>query len=191
MIQSIMDQLTSPRLAQNLIEAAEKNLRDFALCRRQYHEVMCLLEEELGEAAVQERQAIQTQTVSNLLFSGMLGLKANLDNFINPMGRNFLDVDSEVYLREYTAHSLPEYAQADQAREEFFESLDKRQKTLYDAVSSYTSYLETVLPKLAHYYGYILGDRILPWVIPGYHSDPVLTARYTKMLNGYFAVPLV
>ena len=31
-------------------------------------------------------------------------------------------------------------------------------------------YLETVVPKLAHYYGYLLGNELLPCIIPGYHT---------------------
>ena len=65
-------------------------------------------------------------------------------------------------------------------------TLTEKQKETYEAVNTYTSHLETVGPKLAHYYGYLLGNELLPWVIPGYHADSVLTIRYTDMLRQYF-----
>ena len=50
------------------------------------------------------------------------------------------------------------------------------------------SHLETVGPKLAHYYGYVLGNQLFPHVIPGYVADPQLTLRYRHTLEAYFGV---
>ena len=40
--------------------------------------------------------------------------------------------------------------------------------------------------KLAHYYGYLMGNELLYHCIPGYHSDMVLDIRYTQMLEKFF-----
>ena len=40
--------------------------------------------------------------------------------------------------------------------------------------------------KLAHYYGYLMGNELLLHCIPGYHSDRVLDIQYTRMLEQYF-----
>jgi len=130
--------------------------------------------------------AIECQTASNLIFSGFLGLKANLDHFIDPVARNFLDADSEVYLRENTAHRLPEYERAQEIIDSFYNLLSPSQKEIYDDVVEYTSYLENVGPKLAHYYGYLLGNKILYRIIPGYHADLGVTMRYHARLEEYF-----
>lgn len=147
---------------------------------------MNTLRKDLGSAVMEEMNAITRQCTSDLLFAGMLGLKANFDNFIDPVARNFLDVDFEVYLREETAHSMPEYVQAQQARDRFYARLSPAQRETYEAVISYTSHLETVGPKLAHYYGYMLGNELLPRVVPGYHSNMALTIKYTSMLRDYW-----
>ena len=102
------------------------------------------------------------------------------------MTRNFLDVDSEIYLREETAHRLPEYEGAQKVLDQFYALLSPNQKVLYEDVISYSSYLETTAPKLAHYYGYLLGNELLPRIIPGYHGDMALTVRYRMMLRDYF-----
>ena len=64
-------------------------------------------------------------------FSACFGIKANLDNFTDPVARNFLDVD---------------------------------------------------------YYGYLLGNELLPRVIPGCYPDSMQTARYTAMIKSYLGL---
>lgn len=185
--QAILEQLTGRPTVQAFLEAMAEKFVDFAQDRKGYEDAMDLLKTELGDAAVAaEAEAIYRQTASTLLFSGLLGLKANLDNFIDPVGKSFLDVDFEIYLREETAHRLPEYAAARQARERFYARLSPQQQEIYGDVITYTTHLETVGPKLAHYYGYLLGNDLLPRVVPGYHADPVQTARYAAMLRSYF-----
>ena len=40
--------------------------------------------------------------------------------------------------------------------------------------------------KLAHYYGYLMGNELLANCIPGYHPDMVLDIKYTHMIEDYF-----
>ena len=44
--------------------------------------------------------------------------------------------------------------------------------------------------KLAHYYGYLMGNELLQNCVPGYHSDLVLDIQYTNMLEEYFGCRL-
>ncbi len=178
--QKILNQLTGTAMAEAMIALLTEKFPDFAEDRQRY---LAALKEIPGAEA--EMQAIEQQTVSNLLFAGALGLKANWDHFTDPVARSFLDVDCEVYLREETARRMPAYQQAQDARERFYGGLSDAQRALYADVSAYTSHLETVVPKIAHYYGYILANTLLTWVIPGYHADAVQTARYTRMLEEY------
>lgn len=184
--ETILKQITGHYTTDALIQRMKNESKAFAADHQQYIAATNNLRKDLGNAVNAEMNAITRQCTSDLLFAGTLGLKANLDHFINPIERNFLDVDFGVYLREEMAHSLPEYVQAQQVRAQFYSQLTPSQKETYEAVRSYTSHLETVGPKLAHYYGYILGNELLPWIIPGYHEDPVLTIRYTNMLRQYF-----
>lgn len=184
--QTILNQLTGSHIVEALVKVMVEKFEDFSADRQQYIAAMDMLRKELGDAATDEMNAIERQSASDLLFSGLLGLKANLDNFIDPVARSFLDVDPEVYLREETAHRLPEYERAQEVRNRFYASLSPLQQRTYENVITYTSHLETVGPKLAHYYGYLLGNELLPRVVPGYHSDMVQTSQYTAMLTKYF-----
>lgn len=185
-MRTILEQLTGRYIAESFVQLMVEESEDFAADHRRYTDAIDALRKELGDVVQEETDAIGLQCASDLLFSGLLGLKANLDNFIDPVARNFLDVDSEVYLREETAHRLPEYERAQKIRDRFYSLLTPAQKEIYENVITYNSHLETIGPKLAHYYGYLLGNELLPRVVPGYHSDPVLTMRYTAMLEGYW-----
>ena len=192
---TILEQLTGNGMVDALTTLLTECLHDFADVQKKYLDAMDTLRRELGgnvsPCAQDEMRAIEKQAVSNLIFSGFLGLKANLDNFIDPTARNFLEVDSDIYLRERMARMLPEYQNAQNTRNRFYALLSPAQREVYEAVIAYIGYLETVGPKLAHYYGYILGNDLLPWVIPGYYADPVQTAHYTAMLQEYFGKEIV
>lgn len=189
-MQTILEQLTGRHIVEAFVQQMAEKSEGFAADRQRYIDAMDVLQKELGDAVLEERDAIERQLASDLLFSGFLGLKANLNNFIDPIARNFLDVDFDVYLREEMAHRLPEYERAEKSRDRFYSLLSPVQQKIYEDVLTYTSYLETVGPKLAHYYGYLLGNELLPRIVPGYHKDSILTARYTTMLENYFGIRL-
>lgn len=185
-MQKMMDQLAGPSNVDALIGMMEEHFEDFGDVLERYTLAMHNLKKALGEEKVnEEADAIRRQTASDLLFCGLLGIKANLDNYINPVARNFLDVDSETYLRETIAHRLPEYKDAQKQRDQFYALLPVELRESYDAVTAYVCYLQTVGPKLAHYYGYLFGNELLPRIIPGYSIDPALTAQYRQMLEDY------
>ena len=43
----------------------------------------------------------------------------------------------------------------------------------------------TLVPKIAHYEGFMLGNELLYYVMPGYHPDARLTVRYSRMLKEF------
>ena len=173
-VKTIMEQLTGQALTNSLIEFLEQHCEDFPEIQAKYQEAIAQAEKgkELAEA-------IDAQAASDLLFSAALGLKANLDHFRDPIARTFLEVDPETYLQESAAHSMPQYIEA--------------QKILNtvgvnDAIIEYTTCLETFGPKLAHYFGHLLGDELLPKIIPGYQPDPLLTIRSRDWVRTYMGM---
>lgn len=175
-----------------LVNVMAENFEDFAADQACLQDTISSLAKELGEGSSpsvsEEIEAIYRQVGSSLLFSCFLGFKANYDHFIDPVGRTFLDVDPETYLREDVARQLPDYQNARRVQEQFYAALSPAQQEKYDAITTYISHLETVGPKLAHYYGYVLGNQLFPRVIPGYVADSRLTFRYQNMLEKYFGI---
>ena len=73
-------------------------------------------------------------------------------------------------------------------RDAFLARLPQQHDELFEALIGYMSYLETTGPKLAHYFGYILANDFLPNIVPGYHTDKVLTMQYGSMLADYLGI---
>lgn len=183
--QAILNQMIGAEPVNALTQFMEEHFADFPAVKKKYITAMRQLQQALGEPAKKEAQAIERQIALRLLYSGVLGIHANLDRFKDPVAHDFLNADTEVFLRESTARRLPAYAAAQEARDCFFAALTPPQQAIYEDVAEYVIYLETVGPKLAHYYGYLLGNSLLYHIFPGYHSDPVQTLRYRAMLEAY------
>ena len=187
---AIFEKISYKELVTKLVDVIAANSIEFAADQAHFDETISLLKTELEQdtspSATDLADAIYQQIGSTLLFSYCLGLKANLDHFIDPVSRTFLDVDPEVYLRENIARQLPDYLRAQRVQEQFYKALSRIQREKYDdGITTYICHLETVGPKLAHYYGYLLGNQLLPHVILGYVSDAQLTLRYRYMLEAY------
>ena len=135
---AIWEQLTGEHITEVFIELIGEMFADFAQVRDRYLAAMDMLEKTQGEFCKAEMDAIDRQLWCSVLFAGMLGLKANLNHFIDPVARSFLDVDSEVYLREETAHRLPGYENAQLVREDFYARLSPAEQEFYGDVLEYT-----------------------------------------------------
>ena len=187
---ALFPKISYKEIVTTLRDVLARNSKEFHEDLAHFNETISLLEAELEQdtspSVADLVDAIHQQIGSSLLFSCCLGLKANLDHFIDPVSRTFLDVDPEVYLRENIARQLPDYQRAQDVQEQLYKSLSCSQKEKYDdAITTYISHLETVGPKLAHYCGYLLGNQLFPRIIPGYISDTQLLVQYRHMLKVY------
>lgn len=191
-VETFFEKISYKEIVTSLVGVMAVNFEDFAADQTRFHETIILLENELGSEispSVSDMiDAIDQQIGSSLLFSCFLGLKANLDHFVDPIGRTFLDVDPETYLREDLAKHFPDYQNALRVQEQFCAALSPEQKDKYEDITTYISHLETVGPKLAHYYGYVLGNQLFPHVIPGYVADSQLTSQYRCILENYLEI---
>lgn len=177
------------KLEDVLARNSEEFLEDLAHFNETISLLKAELEQDTSPSVADLVDAIHQQIGSTLLFSYFLGLKANLDHFIDPVSRTFLDVDPEVYLRENIARQLPDFLRAQHVQEQFYKELSPNQKGKYDeGITTYICHLETVGPKFAHYYGYLLGNQLFPRIIPGYISDTQLLIQYRYMLETYLGI---
>lgn len=137
--------------------------------------------------------AIEQMASSNLYYSGVQGLKMNYDHFINPMTPNctWLQVDYDDYLRSHMANQLPLYKAAYRFKQKFEKQLPGELWEAEVAVCSYETTLACNGTKLAHFYGYLMGNELLYHCIPGYRADKVLDLKYTHMIEKYFGKQII
>lgn len=191
-VNTFLEKISYREIVASVAGVMAENFEDFAADQARFREAVSSLENELKDgtslSVSEAMDAVYQQVGSGLLFSCFLGFQANLDHFLSPVARTFLEVDPEVYLRENVAKGLPDYQNALGVLERFYAALSRAQKDRYEDITAYISHLETVGPKLAHYYGYILGNQLFPRVIPGYAADATLTLRYRRMLESYWGI---
>ena len=123
----------------------------------------------------------------------LFGFQQNLECFQNPVNTMFLKMDFEDFHREQRMHTLPEVQKAAKTINAFHEvmrTLPEEKKNLTDGISEFMCYLETTGYKLAHYFGFILADEFLPYVIPGYCRDSCTTLLYERNLCEYLRLDL-
>ena len=193
-LNTFFEKISYQKIVAPLVDVMTTHFKEFAGARIRFNETVALLEYELEEGRTPSVSdavdAIYQQIGSSILFSCYQGLKANLNHFIDPISRTFLDVDPDIYLREDVAGQITDYQNALRVQEKFYAALSPLQKDKYESITAYVSYLETLGPKLAHYYGYILGNQLFPHIIPGYIVDYPLTLRYRHMLEQYLGVSI-
>ena len=182
--------LLQHNLMDYLLSAMEETFPEYVSSREKKEAAIKQLDGSISHATISIREdeaAIMQQIASTAFFSALLGLKANLDNYIDPVKTCFLDVDPEIYLREAIAHNLLSYSHAETIRNQFYDTLTPEEQNIYAPIQDYACCLETITPKLAHYFGYILGNYLLPKVIPGYVPDNIRTIQYQHYLSRYFS----
>ena len=128
--------------------------------------------------------------ISSLEFSFEQGLNDNLEHFINPQVPTFLDNDYDEALKEKELRKKPDYVQAAIQRQKFVNLLPVDLIKLYDTIIGYQAFLDTYIPKMAHYFGFVAGNKILKKSIDGYKPDYELTDAYNEWLSVYLGLNL-
>ena len=189
---TIKEFMKSENVVRRLCEFMMLHCEDFPVHVKNYIECLAYLEKEIGSEAVEKlKKAINDKNASDIFFTAHLGYKANLDYFKNPVANNFLNSDPSVYLREELAIRMPMHERAQREIDAFYASLTDEQKAMTDAITEYDSYLETIGPKLAHYYGFLYANYMLELTEPAYVQDAGLTFAYSRMMEKYMNVTLL
>lgn len=163
---------------------------DFPPVQAAYQDAAKLLVNQLGKEAEAFLSAQDQQIISDLRYCTYLGFQANLANFRCPGGNHFIAQGSDHFLREHIMFSLPGHVSYDRTITAFQTKHEQSTELQLDAIQNYYIYLETVGPKLAHYWGYVFANQFLPLVEPGYVCDGAQTSIYTMELSRELGFPV-
>ena len=194
---TMLQNLSGRKNYEALVHTLYNQCNDFPKLYQKYLEAIAQLRVELGNDTTPSVDmfvtAIEMQCCSNMLFAGFQGLKMNYDHFLNPMMPNITwkQIDFTETWREELASDLPMYHAAQMVIDDFYNLLSEDQRErLYEPIGEYESELHVTAPKLAHYYGYKMGNSLLRLMVPAYHDDPTIDLRYSRILEDYFGRPL-
>lgn len=176
-----------------MCEFLECNTDDYKRFRDGYKMSVDMIRKELIDRvpyADELPALIDTQIQSELVYAFYLGMTANIEHFRNPKENNFLNKDFDDILKEGSLYLLPDYMAAQEKLGEFYRSIPSEYRRLKDEIIEYSCYLETYGPKIAHYCGYIFGNRFFLCTEPGYVPDMAYTYQYHGMVEEYLNIRL-
>lgn len=133
--------------------------------------------------------ALKQQIASDIRFATAQGLKANISEFRHPSNIIILNQGLEHYVQEGVMLNLPARKDAEKVVAEIIKEYGIAEMECFASITEFHTYLETVCPKLAHFYGYITANKILTLTEPGYVSNQIQTMKYTREVKKYFGVP--
>ena len=190
-IQTMVQQLTDPEMI--LRELRETLIRidpEFPDIEGKYLAAVSNLEKELGNSmtpSVSEFLAAQEAVLAaEMIYIGWQGFQLNLDIFNAPIHELTLRGDRTRLYRENRLGALPMAQKPGETVLAFRKQLREKyadEPALTDDITDFYSYLQTTGYRLVHYFGFRLADQLLPYVIPGYISDPVNTVYYRNGLK--------
>ena len=188
-LESIIAQITSPAMLDDLAELLRQNESDFSEVEAEYRISLETLRTnrnpEIKPTVDEYISACQTEVIANLLYAAYLGYRANLNNFLAPYTVRFELTDFTEYIRDHLMGQFPICHEAYAVKEAFNKSIPPEQDDLLNAINTYFIDLDVAGPKLAHYVGYVISNKLLPWVEPGYREDYAQTYRYACELKKY------
>lgn len=197
-IETVLRQMTDAKpIMRDLLEILREVDPEFPEIESKFIEASAELEYQLGDkiapSAGEYLAAREEEFVMELICIGWQGFQLNLDIFKNPVNAMLLKGDFEDLNCERRMGTLDTAGKARQIQNAFYAALKQmpeETQNLTDGVTEFYSYLETTGYKVAHYFGFRLADRFLPFVVPGYTSDPAITLQYSGELKRYLQIDL-
>lgn len=197
-IETVLRQMTDAKpIMRDLLEILREVDLEFPEIESKFIEASAELEYQLGDkiapSAGEYLAAREEEFVMELIYIGWQGFQLNLDIFKNPVNAMLLKGDFEDLNCERRMETLDTAGKARQIQNAFYAALKQmpeETQNLTDGVTEFYSYLETTGYKVAHYFGFRLADRFLPFVVPGYTGDPAITLQYSGELKRYLQIDL-
>ena len=128
--------------------------------------------------------------IFSLVFTYSLGFIDNSNHFFNPHAPTFMEKDFDKILYESEMHKSEDYIKTNRELDEYTIEMSKSIYAIYSKMLEYYSYLDTYIPKLAHYYGFTKANTEFSKRIKNYKPDEKLTEEYKNWLSDYLKMDL-
>lgn len=139
-----------------------------------------------SKKVMEYRAAKEEELAMEIIYIGWEGFQLNMEIYKNPVTALMLREDDEDLHRERRLCTLPMTRKTRDVQSAFWaeeSTFPEDKKARLQIIDEHYSYLQTAGYKLAHYFGFRLADHFLPYVIPGYISNPVYSFRYLRNME--------
>ena len=171
------------------INLAEQAMPDFAKARDDYLNTLKNLKSNhpKNAAIIDQLHTLLNQRITmDIVYMMNCGYQDNLKYFKDPVTCNFLEKPWDSFLREKGRTSMAPRIEIVQRFDSLFKDLVILNSEESDSILNYIGFVDTILPKLAHFKGYLLANNLLYYTEPGSYADLLLTVQYQRMINDYF-----
>lgn len=190
-VHSLVNQLINPKFVMSKVKEILREVDpDYEKEEQAFIAACATFEAGLGDSisftAQNYLDALEESFASDIVFVVGRGFKLNLDIYHNPVNALAFKLDYEDLHQERMMPLVPAAKKANMASYDYLEELraSHRDKLdLLDGINSFYSYLQTIGYKVAHYYGFVLADQLLPHLVPGYYADSAYVSTYGLILN--------
>ncbi len=188
-IEQIMEQFVGHSILSELADTLRECCADFVADEQHYLEAVDILRKMLPQATTptldEYLAAKETDARSRLVYAGANGLRANIANFQHPFTLDFTRMDFFDIVKDHIIGHFPINYETATVCDRFCHTLPEELREYESIISEYFTHFECAGPKLAHYAGYVIGNKLLPWVIPGYREDWHQTMLYESEIKSY------
>lgn len=185
----IFDLLTGADRIHDLADILREKDPSFIPIEQKYIQAVSLLRSKVSDSevpSVDEYISAFDATVSaNMLYAAYLGYRANLSNFQSSYTLDFTKMDFTDFIRDHLMGHFPMFLHFEKTINVFRDNLSSDLKQLIEPIQEYYIFLDSYGPKFAHYAGYMVSNKLLPWVEPGYREDPRQTIHYQSEIKRY------
>ncbi len=182
--ETVSKMLDFPAVMEELTAAFGAMDPDFPNLAHAYSEAAQGLAAEFGAPAQKFLTAKESEFCIEVLSLCWSGFLLNYQCFRDPIHGLMVDCDFEVLHQEERLPSIPALGRFSQDVSALPALLPAGSERLLP-ITEYYSYLRTNGYKLAHYYGFQLANGILPWLVPGYVPNELLTWKYKSKIARY------
>ena len=190
-VHSLVNQLINPKSVMSKVKEILREVDpDYEKEEQAFIAACATFEASLGDSVSFTAQdyldALEKSFASDIVFVVGRGFKLNLDIYHNPVNALAFKLDYEDLHQERMMPLVPAAKKANMASYDYLEELRATHRDkldLLDGINSFYSYLQTIGYKVAHYYGFVLADQLLPHLVPGYYADSAYVSTYGLILN--------
>ena len=126
--------------------------------------------------------------ISALEFYFNLGIKHNFEHFKFPNKPSFFDEGYDEIMSDKELYKKDDYLEISKKLNDIIRMLPIGLS--HNEYYEYVAFIDTVFPKMAHYYGFIYGNEIHKTMYEGFEPDYELTNKYRDWLNIYLQLDL-
>lgn len=174
--------INGKEMMHNCLSILEKSCEDFVDVKAKYNEAILKLKDifvdvdkliEYGENMI----------VSTIEFAYHAGYEYGNSKYNEKNDANNFDYD--MLFNETGMHSGRNYIATESERKKIVELLPIKAIALYEHIVEYEAFLESYLPKMAHYYGVVAGISSKSTNLSRNQEDNILCDTYKKWLSRY------